>query len=183
MRSTGRAAPRGPRLLLRAALVGVLLTLSFGVASPAQAAHTINCTPMADIACKDLTPIVECIWDNGDGTSTIAWGYDNPSDHILTIDFGGKNKMASGPDDQGQGTLFTPGLHSNAIVTTVPTGTNRTWTLGNNKASTDASTPACLTKPVSVIGSGRALLLGLALILAVGLPVLTARRAGREVSA
>ena len=182
MRSTSRPARWGPPLLLRAALVAVMLTLSVGVAAPAQAA-TINCTPMADIACKDLTPIVECVWNNGDGTSTIAWGYDNPSTDTLMIDIGAKNKMASGADDQGQGTLFTPGLHTNAFVTTVATGTNRTWTLGNNKASTSASTPACLTKPVSVIGSARALLLGVVLMLAIGLPVLAARRDRREVSA
>jgi hypothetical protein len=161
--------------------VGVLLTMSVGVmAAPAQAA-TINCTPMADIACKDLMPIVECIWNNGDGTYSIAWGYDNPSTDSLYIDFGGKNKMSPGADDQGQGTLFTPGIHHNTFVTTV-TG-NRTWTLGNNKAVSGPSTPACPTKPVSVIGSGRALLLGLALMAVVGLPVLASRRTGREVSA
>ncbi len=119
MRSTGRPTRWGPRLLLRAALVGVLLTLSVGVmAAPAQAA-TINCTPMSDPACKDLTPIVECVWNNGDGTNTIAWGYNNPSTDTLYIDFGGKNKMAPGADDQGQPTLFTPGMHHNAFVTTV----------------------------------------------------------------
>lgn len=182
MRSTSRRAPWGPRLLLRAALVGVLLTLSVGVAAaPAQAA-TINCTPMSDPACKDLTPIVECVWSNGDGTNTIAWGYDNPSTYDLYIDFGGKNKLAPGADDQGQGTLFVPGLHHNTFVTTI-TGTNRTWTLGNNKVSPSGSTPACPTKPVSVIGSGRALLLGIALMLAVGLPVLGSRRSRWEVPA
>jgi hypothetical protein len=181
MRSTGRPTRWGPRLLLRAALVGVLLTLSVGVmATPAQAA-TINCTPMGDPACKDLAPIVECIWSNGDGTSTIAWGYDNPSTDTLFIDFGGKNKMDPGADDQGQLTLFTPWMHHNAFVTTV-TG-NRTWTLGNNKAVSGTSTPACPTKPVSVIGSGRALLLGIALMLAVGLPVVASRLLAREVSA
>src|SRR5215210_7523887 len=182
MRPTGRPTRWGPRLLLRAAIVGVLLTLSVGVvATPAQAA-TINCTPMSDLACRDLAPIVECIWSNGDGTSTIAWGYDNPSSDSLYIDFGAKNKMSPGAENQGQGTLFTPGLHHNAFVTTI-TGTTSSWTLGNNRVSSSASTPACPSKPVSVIGSGRALLLGIALMLAAGLPVLAARRTGREVSA
>jgi hypothetical protein len=160
----------------------VLLTLSVGVtAAPAQAA-TINCTPMSDIACKDLTPIVECVWSNGDGTYTIAWGYNNPSSDTLYIDFGGKNKMSPGADDQGQGTLFLPGMHHNTFVTD-HLGTNRTWTLGNNKVSPTGSTPACPTKPVSVIGNAKVLLLGVALMLAVGLPVLAARRVGREVPA
>jgi hypothetical protein len=182
MRPSCSPTRRGPRLMLRAALVGVLLTLSVGVlAAPAQAA-TINCTPMGDPSCKDLMPIVECIWSNGDGTYTIAWGYDNPTADILMIDVGAKNKMSPGADDQGQGTAFTPGLHHNAFVTT-GTSTSRTWTLGNNKAVSSASSPACPTKPVSLIGSGRALLLGIALMLAAGLPVLASRRSGREVSA
>lgn len=174
MRSTSRATRRGPRPLLRAALVLVMLTLSFGVAAPAQAA-TINCTPMAELPCRDLAPIVECIWDNGDGTYSIAWGYDNPSTDTLTIDFGAKNKISGGADDQGQGTVFEPGLHHNAFVTTV-SSPSRTWTLGNSKAISSASTPACPTAPVPVIGSLRALLLGLALMLAVALPVILVRR-------
>jgi hypothetical protein len=181
MRSTARPTRWGPRLLLRAALVGVLLTLSVGVvASPAQAA-TIDCTPMGDPICKDIAPTVNCVWSNGDGTSTVVWGYTNPSTTIIRIDFGGKNKMSPGADDQGQPTLFPPGTFTNVFVNTV-TG-NRTWTLGNNKVSLDSATPACLTKPVSVIGSGRALLLGIALMLAVGLPVMASRRTGREVLA
>jgi hypothetical protein len=181
MRPTSRRAPWGPRMLLRAALVGVLLTLSFGIAAPAQAA-TIDCTPMGDPVCKDIEPTVQCVWSNGDGTSTIAWGYKNPSPTVtIRIDYGGKNKMSPGADDQGQPTLYPPGTYTNLFVTTV-TG-NRTWTLGNNKVTVDSSTPACLTKPVSVIGSGRALLLGIALVLAIGLPVVAARREGREVLA
>ncbi len=182
MRPTGRPTRRGPRLLLRAALVGVLLTLSVGVlASPAQAA-TIDCTPMGDPVCKDIEPTVDCVWSNGDGTSTVVWGYTNPSPTTtIRIDYGGKNKISGGPDNQGQPTLYPPGTYTNLFVNTV-TG-NRTWTLGNNKVSFDSSTPACLTKPVSVIGNGRALLLGIALLLAVGLPVLASRRVGREVLA
>jgi hypothetical protein len=181
MRPTSRRAPWGPRLLLRAALVGVLLTLSVGVmAAPAQAA-TVDCTPMGDPVCKDIAPTVNCVWSNGDGTSTIVWGYKNPSTSIIRIDYGGKNKMAPGADNQGQPTLYPPGTYTNLFFNTV-TG-NRTWTLGNNKVSSDSSTPACLTKPVSVIGSGRALILGLALALAIGLPVMAARREGREVAA
>lgn len=175
MRSKSRTTRSGRRLLLRAALTGVLLVLSLGLAAPAQADHTINCTPMGDPACRDLAPIVECIWSNGDGTSSIAWGWNNPSTHILHIDVGAKNKMAPAAEDQGQGTEFLPGLNHNIFVTTI-TGTTAEWRLGNNKAETDASTPACPTKPVPVFGSVRALLLGIALLLAVALPVLVGRR-------
>ncbi len=132
MRSTSRPTRWGPRLLLRAALVGVLLTLSVGVmAAPAQAA-TINCTPMGDPACKDLAPIVECIWSNGDGTNTIALGLRQPERRTRCSSTSArKNKMAPGADDQGQPTVFTPGMHHNAFVTTV--SGNRTWTLGQQQ--------------------------------------------------
>jgi len=175
MRASSRTDRRGSRWLLRAVVMAVLLASSLAVAAPAQAVETINCTPMSDPACKDLTPAVQCIWSNGDGTSTIAWGYSNPSDKILHIDIGGKNNMKSGPDDQGQWLDFPPGTVQNAFVTTV-TGTDRTWTLGSNKASTSDSTPACPTKPVSMIGSAHALLLGIALMAAAALSVLVGRR-------
>lgn len=175
MRASSTTGRRGSRWLLRAVLTAVLLTLSLGVAAPAQADHTLNCTPMGDPACRDLAPIVECIWSNGNGTSTVAWGYNNPSTHNLRIDIGNKNNMGPGAEDQGQPTLFTPGSHNNAFTTTVP-GTSIEWRLGNNKASTSSSTPACPTKPVSMIGSAHALLVGIALIAAATLPVLVGRR-------
>jgi hypothetical protein len=175
MRSQSGTDRRGPGSVLRAVLVAVMVVLSVGVtAQPAAAHHTINCTPMSDIACRDLTPVVECIWDNGNGTSTVSWGYLNASTHNLFIEVGGKNKFNPGADNQGQPTTFLPGVHVNEFATTV-TGTNLTWTLGNNKVSTSAATPPCLTKPVSVVGSVPALLLGAALLLAIALPVLARR--------
>lgn len=173
---------RGPRRVLRAALTAVLLALSLGVAAPASAHHSINCTPMGDPACRDLTPIVECLWSNGDGTSTVAWGWNNPSSHVLHIDPGAKNKMVPGAENQGQPVDFAPGRHANVFVTTF-SGTAMEWRLGNNRAGSDASTPACPTKPVSVIGSAHALLLGITLLLAAALPVLAVRRGRRVVPA
>ena len=182
MRAASAKDRRGHRWVLRAVLTAVLLALPLGIAAPAQADHTINCTLMGDPACRDLAPIVECIWSNGDGTSTIAWGWNNPSSHTLHIDVGAKNKMAPGAEDQGQPTELTPGVNHNAFVTTVP-GTSMEWRLGNNRASTSGSTPACPTKPVSVIGSAHALLVGIALMLAAALPVLVVRRERRGVPA
>ena len=182
MRARSVTDPRGPGLLMRAALTALLVALSLVLAAPAQAAETVNCTPMSDPACKDLTPIVECVWSNGNGTSDIAWGYNNPSTKVVHIDIGNKNKMAPSPDDRGQPTDFEIGMHHNVFVTTV-TGSSLEWRLGNNKESPSGSTPACLTKPVSVVGSVHALLVGIALMLAVALPVAAVRRDRRGVPA
>jgi hypothetical protein len=175
MRSSSGTDRRGLRTVLRAALAGVVLVLSLGApATPAAADHTLNCTPMGDPACRDLTALVECLWNNGDGTSSIVWGYNNPSSHVIYIEYGTKNKFSPGGDNQGQGETFATGMHHNAFVTTV-SGTSRTWTLGNDKVSSSASTPACPTKPVPLVGSLRALLVGLAIMLAVSLPVVGLR--------
>jgi hypothetical protein len=140
--------------LLTTAAAGLLL------AGPAAAA-TIDCTPMGDPACRDLTPVVECVWTETNGSRTVVWGYDNPSDTTLHIDIGNKNNISpsAGPD---QPTEFVPGRKLNVFTTNVP-GTSASWRLGNNTASVSAGTAKCLTKPVSLIGDATAL--GLYLLL------------------
>ncbi len=50
------AERRGWRAAFRAALAVLLLTVVCAVpAAPALAHHTLNCTPMSDPACKDIT--------------------------------------------------------------------------------------------------------------------------------
>jgi hypothetical protein len=182
MKAARSTDPRGFRLVLRSVLVAVLFTVSVGFATTAQAVDTIDCTPMGDPACKDLTAIVECIWNNGNGTRTVAWGYSNLSAKIVRIDIGNKNSMSPGADGQGQPTLFQIGTFHNVFVTTV-TGTSMQWRLGNTTYTANASTPACVTTPVSVVGSVRALVLGIALLLAAGLPLLATRRTRLAVDA
>lgn len=162
-----RLAVLGPLLLL-------VVSVSWSATGAASAAATIDCTPMGDPACRLLTPVLECSWDNGNGTKTLVWGYDNPSSNVLNIDVGNKNKMSPGADFQGQPTLFLPGRYANVFVTVV-NGTSADWRLGNNTASLGSGTATCAGHQVTVVGDATALALGLAVILSLGLPVLTAR--------
>jgi hypothetical protein len=160
-------------------VLAVLVALSgltgLGLAGPAAAAD-LDCTPMGDPACRDLAPVVECVWVEANGSRTIVWGYDNPSAITLHIDIGAKNKMSPGAEDGGQLTDFLPGRQLNAFVTNVP-GTSATWRLGNNTASLSGSTTACVTKPVSLIGNVTALAVFL-LLIAIAVPIAVRPRDG-----
>ena len=127
--------------------------------------------------CRDLTPVVECVWVETNGSRSIVWGYDNPSTSYIHIDIGNKNKMSPGAEDGGQVTEFLPGRRLNVFVTNVP-GTSATWRLGNNTASISGSTEACATKPVSMIGSVTAFAIFL-LLLALAIPFAVRPRHGQ----
>ncbi len=62
-------------------------------------------------------------------------------------------------------------------MTNVP-GTSATWRLGNNTASLSGATKACVTKPVSLIGSASALAVFL-LLIAIAIPIAVRPRHGQ----
>ncbi|MGH8938403.1 MAG: hypothetical protein ACRDV2_03530, partial [Actinomycetes bacterium] len=167
-----RSAGRVPVLaVLLAALLAAAALLA--TATPAAAADPIDCTPMGDPACRDLTPVVECAWLDPDGSRTVVWGYDNPTGLVLRIDVGAKNKLTPGAEDQGQPTLFQAGRQSNVFTTT--SGPTVSWRLGNKTASLSGSTPACAVKPVPMVGD--VLALGVyAVLLALAVPAAARRR-------
>lgn len=169
-------APARRCFVLLASVLLCALTGIVAAASPAAAA-TIDCTPMGDAACRLLSPVLECAWQNQDGTRTLVWGYDNPSSDVLRIDIGNKNRMSPGAEDQGQPTMFQPGRHLN-VFTTVVAGDSADWRLGNNTASLARSTATCEGHQVTAFGDAAALALGVGLLLSLGVPVLAARPRG-----
>jgi hypothetical protein len=128
--------------------------------------------------CKDLTPVAECFWRNGDGTTSVVWGWDNPRSDTASVAIGSHNRVSPGSWDQGQPTLFAPGRHRNAFVTT-SAGGDVSWRLGNRTAEVDLDDPEdlarCSTKPVPQIGDVGAFLLGV-LALALGSLLFVAAR-------
>jgi hypothetical protein len=143
--------------LLRAVLLGALLALALPAlaVAPAQAA-TIDCPNQASSACKNTVPIAECVWSNGDGTTSFVWGWDNPSeDTAYAVAGSAQNRITPG-SSQTQPELFGPGRHQNVFVTT-SSGTSSSWRLGNTSVTatggSGGSTPTCATKPVPQVGS------------------------------
>jgi hypothetical protein len=140
--------------LLRAVLLGALLALTVPAlaATPAQAA-TIDCPNQSSDACKNTVPIAECVWNNGNGTTSFVWGWNNPSsDTAHAVAGSAQNRITPG-SSQTQPELFGPGRHRNAFWTTA-SGTSASWRLGNTSVTaTSGSTPTCATKPVPQVGS------------------------------
>ncbi|MFO7447821.1 MAG: SdrD B-like domain-containing protein [Ignavibacteriaceae bacterium] len=58
---------------------------------------------------KPITPILECVTNNGDGTFTANFGYLNENNFEVTIPVGNDNKFSPAPQDRGQTTVFQPG--------------------------------------------------------------------------
>jgi hypothetical protein len=161
----------------RSALAGAFAVVLLGVAGPAFAAPnaqaatpTINCDSAAHpsaswTTCQQLVGTASCVWNNRDGTWTLAVGYTNPTASILTASIppapGGANNsftatsgFASNP---GHPSTFQPGMYVTAFtVTWTPSSKNDpvTWVLmGHTYTWTETSESACPKTPVPVAGS------------------------------
>lgn len=55
-----------------------------------------------------VTPILLKVQDNGDGTRTAVFSYENPNRCAVTIAVGGQNYISPEPADRGQETTFHP---------------------------------------------------------------------------
>jgi hypothetical protein len=62
-----------------------------------------------------VKPIVECVWDDGQGRFTASFGYDNPNPWLIAIDAGPRNGFSGDRIDRGQGTAFSPGRNRNTF--------------------------------------------------------------------
>ena len=80
--------------------------------------------------------------DNGDGTHTAVWGYNNPNPVTVDIPIGGKNHFVPGPQGQGQPTSFNPGS-GGGFSTTFDSSKSQTWKLDGGSASADAGSRTC----------------------------------------
>ena len=103
----------------RAAAVGLLLTLTIGLAPSLEAQYN----PRARQQPKGLgvSPTFEGWYRNADGTFTLSFGYMNRNtEQILTIPVGENNFVSPGEVDQGQPTYFTPRRSYGVFTVKVP---------------------------------------------------------------
>lgn len=96
-----------------------------------------------------LSPILECVDDNGDGTYSAHFGYWNPNPSPVIIPVGPGNKFTPLPEDRGQPTTFQPGrtaYYPNPEFSLVFNGSPLTWTLNGEIASaSNDSAMRCIT--------------------------------------
>ncbi len=105
----------------------------------------------------DVRPIVECVAENGDGTYTAHFGYENRGDVAVEIPIGPQNRVFGGGvsgDDQGQPTYFdfpnvlpgrpgrSPFWPDTAFAVTF-NGSQITWALNGRQANASAGTQRC----------------------------------------
>ncbi|MCX6031065.1 MAG: carboxypeptidase regulatory-like domain-containing protein [Chloroflexi bacterium] len=95
---------------------------------------------------KQISPILECVVNNGNGTYTAHFGYNNPNPASMTALVGSNNQFSPNPQDRGQPTLFAAGRSASwpAAPFSVPfDGSNLVWTLTGKTATASNSSTQC----------------------------------------
>jgi hypothetical protein len=156
-------------------------------AGSAAAATTINCDTAAQpstswTTCQKLTGTAKCVWNNKDGTYTLAVGYTNPTSNVLfaSVPNTGTNTGANNAFTATSGFAANPGHSTTFYIGTFTTAWTVTWTpssktdganwllMGKNYVWYDTYT-ACPSKPVPVIGNGIIGSMGVVMITGYGL--------------
>jgi hypothetical protein len=104
---------------------------------------TDTATPTDTPVPANITPILECVTDNGNGSYTAFFGYDNPNAFPVNIPISGQNGFTPPPQDRGQPTTFIPGRQF--FVFSVDFGGTPpiTWHLDSSTAMASDNSPAC----------------------------------------
>lgn len=89
-----------------------------------------------------LSPLLECVQDNGDGSYTAYFGYVNPNSAAVTISVGKDNRLVPPPEVRGQPTTFQPGRHSRAFTVDFTQG-NVLWFLDGSTATAHVGRASC----------------------------------------
>jgi len=87
-----------------------------------------------------ISPILETVYDNNDGTYTAIFGYLNPNPSTVVVAVGENNRFAYRGEnalDKGQVTAFEPGRHQAAFAIEFD-GSNLVWHLNNKTATAHA---------------------------------------------
>ncbi|HKZ54771.1 MAG TPA: hypothetical protein VJ123_04770 [Anaerolineales bacterium] len=93
-----------------------------------------------------VSPILECVVNNRDGTFTAHFGYENPNVFSVEIPIGPDNYLSPAPDDRGQPGTFQPGRTSgfpSAGFTVTFSGRSLKWNLNGLTAYASKSSSTC----------------------------------------
>ncbi len=104
--------------------------------------YSTPCEPKPPAPSQPVTPVVECVADQGGGMYEARFGYINPNAVGVNIPVGYKNKFSPLPAHRGQVTTFAPGEHD-GVFEVYFDGSNLKWTLGSITVTANASTKAC----------------------------------------
>jgi hypothetical protein len=91
---------------------------------------------------KEILPVMNCVTNNGDGTYTAYFGYDNKNSVSVFIPVYIQNKISPDPWDRGQPGVFKVGVQERVFSVTWTSG-NIIWHLNNKIATAKTSSPPC----------------------------------------
>lgn len=138
-RRAGRRRAAAGALVSTAAAVAVLATP--GTAAAADA--------------TDLTPLLDCVSRNDDGSYTAVFGYRNPTSTTIRVPIGADNQLTPERAGATLPTSFVPGELRGAFSVTVDQGYPATWHLGDDDLQVRAnSRPACTAAEMPAEGNG-----------------------------
>lgn len=135
------------RRVLVAAACGAVVWCGIA-AAPAQAAAVDCGADPGKSDCNRVSPVLECVLDNGDGTWSGLFGYQNTSPNEVRIPVGTKNSYSPGAADRGQPTTFAPGRGYSVHIATFDAGSGLTWRLGNRTATAAGGGTLCASPPI-----------------------------------
>ncbi|MFP4438514.1 MAG: hypothetical protein ACLFVO_14825 [Chloroflexaceae bacterium] len=118
-----------------------LITPSFAHTDFESAAIPPTPTPTPTPTTQRVKPILDCVYDNGDGTFTAFFGYSNPNSFAVDIPIGTNNYFSPDPIDRGQPTRFDPGRSpwGQSFNVTWDGQSNLVWTLQNRTATASST--------------------------------------------
>ena len=92
---------------------------------------------------QKVTPILECVTENPDGTFTAHYGYENPNPYVVVIDSRHQNTFHPGPVFRtGQPEYFAPGRVEDFFAVLFD-GNGLTWVLDGNAVTANRNSPRC----------------------------------------
>jgi len=91
---------------------------------------------------NEILPVMNCVTNNGDGTYTAYFGYNNKNSVSVFIPVYSQNKISPDPWDRGQPGVFKVGVQEKVFSVTWSSG-NIIWHLNNNTAKAKTNSPPC----------------------------------------
>jgi hypothetical protein len=91
---------------------------------------------------NEILPIMNCVTNNGNGTYTAYFGYNNKNSVSVFVPVYAQNKISPDPWDRGQPGVFKVGVQEGVFSVTWSSG-NIIWHLNNKIATAKVSSPPC----------------------------------------
>ncbi len=91
---------------------------------------------------QQITPLVECVKNNGGGSYTAKFGYRNDNTKSVFVPVGTNNKFSPTPENRGQPTIFLPGRNYEVFSVNFD-GRNLVWNIFSKKATASKNSTPC----------------------------------------